>query len=100
MRVKRSRTQDICWIVTGNSLAYMTPDHRVTTIRQFPYPNNYDLYESSKGDVWVLSSTGIFVDTAEHLLADQAINPVFFGIHSGLAYMDTANSYSDLCTGD
>ena len=96
MRVKRSRTQDICWIITGNSLAYMTPDHRVTTIRQFPYPNNYDLYESSKGDVWVLSSTGIFVDTAEHLLADQAINPVFFGIHSGLAYMDTANSYSDL----
>ena len=96
MRVKRSRTQDICWIVTSNSLAYMTPDHRVTTIRQFPYSNNYDLYESSKGDVWVLSSTGIFVDTAEHLLADQAINPVFFGIHSGLAYMDTANSYSDL----
>ena len=96
MRVKRSRTQDICWIITGNSLAYMTPDHRVTTIRQFPYPNNYDLYESSKGDVWVLSSTGIFVDTAEHLLADRAINPVFFGIHSGLAYMDTANSYSDL----
>lgn len=96
MRVKRSRTQNICWIVTGNSLAYMTPDHRVTTIRQFPYANNYDLYESSKGDVWVLSSTGIFVDTSEHLLADEAINPVFFGIRSGLPYMDTANSYSDL----
>lgn len=96
MRIKRSRTQDICWIVTGNSLAYMTPDHRVTTISQFPYSNNYDLYESSKGDVWVLSSTGIFVDSAENLLADEVINPVFFGIRSGLPYMDTANSYSDL----
>ncbi|MBO6092281.1 MAG: histidine kinase [Oscillospiraceae bacterium] len=96
MRVKRSRTQDVYWIVTGNSLAYMTTDYRVTTIRQFPYANNYDLYENSKGDVWVLSSTGIFVDSAEHLLANEAINPVFFGIHSGLPYMDTANSYSGL----
>ena len=53
LRVKRSTANHIYWIVTGNSLAYMTPDYRVTTITEFPYPNNYDLYENRKGDVWV-----------------------------------------------
>ena len=36
LRIKKSRFHDIYWIVTSNSLAYMTPDYQVTTIRQFP----------------------------------------------------------------
>ena len=96
LRVKRSRSRDVCWIVTSNSLAYMTPDYKVTTIRQFPYPNNYDLYENSKGDVWVLASNGIYLVAAEELLENGPIEPVFYGIPSGLPYITTANSYSEL----
>ena len=96
LRVKRSRSRDVCWIVTSNSLAYMTPDYKVTTIRQFPYPNNYDLYENSKGDVWVLASNGIYLVAAEVLLENGPIEPVFYGIPSGLPYITTANSYSEL----
>ena len=96
LRVKRSRTQNVLWIVTSNSLAYMTPDYRVTTISQFPYPNNYDLYENSKGDVWVLASNGIYVISAEELLANGAVSPVFYGIPNGLPYITTANSFSEL----
>ena len=96
LRVKRSRTQNVLWIVTSNSLAYMTPDYKVTTIRQFPYPNNYDLYENSKGDVWVLASNGIYVARAEDLIAGGEVDPVFYGIPNGLPYMATANSYSEL----
>ena len=96
LRVKRSRTQDVIWIVTGNSLAYMTPDYRVTTVRQFPYPNNYDLYENSQGDVWVLSSAGIYVASAEDLLDNGPVETVFFGIQSGLPYVASANAYSEL----
>ena len=96
MRIKRSASQNVYWLVTGSSLAYMTPDYQVTTIREFPYLNNYDLYENSKGDVWVLSSAGIYVDTAENLVANGSLNPVFFDISSGMPYMPTANSYSEL----
>ena len=96
LRVKRSRTQNVLWIVTSNSLAYMTPDCKVTTVQRFPYPNNYDLYENSKGDVWVLASNGIYVAPAVELIANGAIEPVFYGIPSGLPYITTANSFSGL----
>ncbi len=96
LRIKRSRTEDVYWIVTSNSLAYMTPDHQVTTIRQFPYANNYDLYETSRGDIWVLASSGIYVTQARELLANGPVKPVFYNIHSGLPYVATANSFSEL----
>ena len=94
LRIRRSSSLDIYWIVTSNSLAYMTPDHRVTTIRKFPYSNNYDVQENSRGDVWVLSSNGIYVVSAEELLAGETPDPVFYGIYSGLPYVPTVNAYS------
>ena len=96
MRIKRSRYRDIYWIATGNSLAYMTPDYKVTTIRNFPYPNNYDLYENSKGEVWVFCSNGVYVATAEELLANEQIDAAFYGSSGGLPYVATSNSFSEL----
>ena len=96
LRIKRSLNRDIYWIVTGNSLAYMTPDYQVFTIHEFPYPNNYDLYENSKDEVWVISSNGIYEIPAEELLAGGPVRPVFHGIANGLPYVATANSFSEL----
>ena len=96
LRVKRSVRQNIYWIVTGNSLAYMTPDYKIKPIREFPYPNNFDLYENGLGDVWVLSSAGVYVANDQDLLMNNTADPVFFGIQSGLPYVATANSYSEL----
>ncbi len=96
LRIKRSENAGVYWIVTSNSLAYMTPDCRVTTIRKFPYPNNYDLYENSRGEAWILSSTGIFVASTEELLTNENIDPAYFSIPSGLPYIATANSFSEL----
>ncbi|MCR5789709.1 MAG: histidine kinase, partial [Lachnospiraceae bacterium] len=59
MRLKRDKKRDLIWIVASNAIAYMTPDYQVTTVKKFPYPNNFDLYETSGGDVWVLASNGI-----------------------------------------
>jgi len=96
MRLKRDPERDVIWIVASSAIAYMTPDYQVTTVQRFPYANNFDLYENSKGDVWVLSSNGIYVTPAEELLANGEINPVFYGIANGLPCITTANSYSEL----
>ena len=96
MRVSRSHWEDVIWIVTGNSLAYLTPDHQLTTIRKFPYANNYDLYENRKGELWVLSSNGIYVAPVEQILENNVIDTVHYDINNGLAYVATANSYSEL----
>ena len=96
LRIKRSSRYGVYWIVTGNSLAYMTPDYQVTTIKDFPYSNNYDLYENSSGDVWVISSNGIYEISGEELLSGGPMEPMYLGIGNGLPYVGTANSYSEL----
>ena len=99
MRVKKSRNRDVYWIVTSNSLAYMDADYNVTTIKNFPYSNNFDLYENSKGEVWILSSNGIYVTNVDTLIADGDIDPEFYCYDNGLPYVATSNSYS-IVTGD
>lgn len=94
MRIKKSQNKDVYWIVTSNSIAYMTKDYEVHTIKDFPYSNNFDMYEDSKGDVWVLSSNGIYVISADALIENQNISPVFYGIDNGLPIIANANSYS------
>ncbi|MBR0228898.1 MAG: HD domain-containing protein [Clostridia bacterium] len=96
MRVKRDPYRDIFWIITTNSIAYMDADYKVTTIHNFPYPNNFDLYENSNGDVWVMSGNGIYVLPAEELLANGELSPVFYNLDSGFSCTATANSYSEL----
>ncbi len=96
MRLKRDPKRDLIWIVTSSAIAYMTPDYRVTTVQKFPYSNNFDLFENSKGDMWVLSSNGIYVVPAEEMIANGEINPVYYSIANGLPCITTANSYSEL----
>lgn len=96
MRIKYDEENKVFWIVTGNSLAYMTEDYELTTIKNFPYPDNLDLYKNSKGDIWILSSDGIYVVPAEELLANEEIEPVHYGMVNGLPCIATSNSYSEL----
>ncbi len=96
MRLKRDPKRDVIWIVTSSAIAYMTPDYQVTTVQKFPYTNNFDLFENSKGDMWVLSSNGIYVAPTEELLANEEINTVYYSIANGIPCIATANSYSDV----
>ena len=96
MRIKKDTERNLFWIVTSNSLAYMTPDYKITTIHKFPYSNNFDLYWNSKGEVWVLSSNGIYVAKADELIKNEEINPVFYNRDNGLPVLTTANSYSEI----
>lgn len=96
MRVKHDMTWNIVWIVTSNSIAYMDADYHVTTVQKFPYSNNFDLYQNSKDEVWVLSSNGIYVLPTDELLENKEIKPVYYSMLNGLPCIATANSYSEL----
>ena len=96
MRIKKDRFRDIYWIVTSNSIAYMNASHAVTNITKFPYSNNFDLYENSSGEMWVLSSNGVYVLSADELIRNGEIKPQFYNRYNGLPVIATANSYSEL----
>ncbi len=96
MRVKRSRNKKIYWIVTSNSIAFMDENYKLTTIKNFPYLNNYDIYENSSGQAWILSSDGLYVIAVDDLIKNEHIEPVHYGIYNGLSCVPTANAYSEL----
>ena len=96
MHIKYDAARDLFWLVAGNSIAYMSADYRVTTVQHFPYPDNSDLYENSRGDMWILSSDGIYVLPADELIANGEIRPLHYNMANGLPCTATFNSYSEL----
>ncbi len=96
LRIRRDEQREILWIVTSSAIAWMTRDGRVTTVEKFPYANNFDLCEDKQGNMWVLSSNGIYVCPVQELLGNGDIDPVYYGISGGLPGIATANSYSGL----
>ena len=101
LRIKRDREGDFFWVITGTSIACLNADYELTTLNNFPYSNNFDLYENSRGDLWILSSNGIYVSAKKDLLANGKMNPFHFSRSDGLPCITTANSYSELTeTGD
>ena len=96
LRVKYDPGRDLFWIVCSNSLAIMTSDYQITAIKNFPYSNNFDLFENDRGEIWVLSSSGIYMAAAEELIENGGIHSLFLGRNQGLPCTATANSYSEL----
>jgi energy-coupling factor transport system substrate-specific component len=96
MRMKYDPDNKVFWIVTGNSLAHMTEDYKLTTISKFPYPDNFDTFINSKGDMWILSSDGIYVAPVKDMLANKATDPVHYGIANGIPCIATSNPYNYL----
>ena len=95
LRIKRDEKRGIYWIITSNSIAYMK-DGTVTTIDQFPYSNNFDMYENKNGEMWVLSSNGVYITETDKMLENGEIEYAFYDYHSGIPCCATANSYSCL----
>ncbi|MBQ9492794.1 MAG: HD domain-containing protein [Oscillibacter sp.] len=97
LRIKRDAVDpELFWIITSNSIAWMK-NEVITTLRNFPYSNNFDLYFSDAGMVWILSSNGIYVVRRTELLADREnMDYTLFDTACGLPSVATANSYSYL----
>ena len=97
LRIKRdAQDPELFWIITSNSIAYMK-NETVTTLKHFPYSNNFDLYFADHGMVWILSSNGIYVTRRADLLQDpENMDYTLFDTACGLPSVATANSYSYL----
>ncbi|MCR4675403.1 MAG: HD domain-containing protein [Lachnospiraceae bacterium] len=96
LRVKYDSFRDIYWIITSNSIAYMK-DHEITTVTNFPYANNFDIFFDTNNNIWVLSSNGIYVVDADELMANgEDIIYTLYNSDSGLPHVTTANSRSYL----
>lgn len=96
MRIKKDTKESIYWIVSSNAIAYMDDKYNISVVSNFPYSNNFDLYENNAGEMWVLSSNGLYVVPKSSLMENENIQPEFYDSKNGLPCIATANSYSDI----
>ena len=95
LRIKKDEERDLYWIVTSNSIEYMK-NGKIKQVTSFPYNNNYDLYFDNHGDMWIISSYGVYVVNADDMLNDNVKDYRLYTIANGLTSTPTSNSYSAL----
>lgn len=95
LRIKKDPSRGIYWLITSNSISYME-NGSITTLNNFPYSNNFDIYFDKDGEIWILSSNGIYIINGDTLKADGNMEYKFYDISCGLPGTPTANSRSHL----
>ena len=82
-------------LITSNSLCSMDNNGNVRQIQNFPYANNLDAKMDANGNVWVLSSAGIFIVSSDALYNDSSeMSYRLYGASHGLFTAITANSWN------
>ena len=82
-------------LITSNSLCSMDNNGNVRQLQNFPYANNLDAKIDANGNVWVLSSAGIFVVSSDALYNDSTeMSYRLYGSTHGLFTSITANSWN------
>lgn len=82
------------YLITSNSICYMTEDFTVRHLANFPYSNNYDLVVCENGNIFVLGSAGIFVVSRDDLLSGKKVDYILLDLKRGLIGSLTANSWN------
>ncbi len=93
VRIIKDRERDLYWIITSNSIEYMK-DGIIHNISTFPFSDNYDTIFDENGNVWVVSSYGIYTARVEDMLADNVSEYRLYTAENGLASAPTSYAYS------
>ena len=82
-------------IVTSNGICCMDRNYNIRTLKYFPYFNNYDIWTSDSGKLFVLSSAGIYVLNESDVLRDSRdMSYELLDSRSGMRASLTANSWN------
>ncbi len=62
------------FVLSGSGLCYMYPDYSIREFEEFPFYNNTDLFQTTKNDVVVLSTAGIYIVNYDELMSFGPMN--------------------------
>jgi energy-coupling factor transport system substrate-specific component len=100
LRTVADNAGDGTFVVTSNGLCYVSADYTVQTLDNFPYFNNYDIWESSEGKLFVLGSAGIYVVDRDELMSGEEVNYDLLDAKTGLTSSLTVNSWNTCIDGN
>jgi energy-coupling factor transport system substrate-specific component len=100
LRTVADEDGDGAFVVTSNGLCYVNADYSVQTLSNFPYFNNYDIWPSSEGKLFVLGSAGIYIVDRDELLSGGEVEYEVLDAKTGLTSSLTANSWNTCIDGE
>ena len=96
LRIVQSARTGGLYIVASNGLNYIAPDGSIRLLENFPYYNNFDVVQDGNGELFILSSAGIYVVNEDALLRGEAVGDQLLDQTAGLNVALTANSWNYL----
>ncbi|WP_295153375.1 HD domain-containing phosphohydrolase [uncultured Ruminococcus sp.] len=95
LRMALSQDGKSVYIVTSNGMCIMDGDYNISRVTNFPYSNNYDVWPDSNGDLFVMSSAGIYVLKEKEVLENsENMHYELLDAKKGLIASLTANSWN------
>ncbi|MBQ1491527.1 MAG: HD domain-containing protein, partial [Blautia sp.] len=95
LRLVPDEEGDGVFVVTSNGLCYIHPEGTITQLSNFPYYNNYDIWCSEEGVLYVLSSAGIYLmDRDELFSGKEELSYELLDLRRGLSGSLTANAWT------
>ena len=94
MRIVKDSDNEGYFVITSNSICYITKAGKIRILKNFPYYNNFDLVEGNNGEVFVLSAAGIYVVDKKKLLHDKDTEYDLLDSTKGLRESLTPNAWN------
>jgi uncharacterized domain HDIG len=95
LRIVAAKKDSGYFIVASNGLCYMSESGDIRILDKFPYFNNFDIWETNDGTVFVLGGAGIYVMSEEDIIANTGDAPFeILDSKRGLLDAITANSWN------
>lgn len=82
------------FFVASNGLLYCDGHNSISYLDNFPYSNCFDIQIDKEGNLWVLTSAGIYVLSRQEMLSDKIPDYTLFNTRTGLVSTITANSWA------
>lgn len=95
LRMVSDKQSGNVYIVTSNGLCYLK-EEKAEFLKNYPYYNNYDIIMDPDGEMFVLSSAGIYVLNRNELMSGGDVTYQILNSRAGLMGALTANAWNEL----
>ena len=97
LRIVGDPSGENLFIVTGSGIDRIDSEGKVSAITEFPYYNNFDIFFTDGGKMWVTSSAGIYIVSEDAVLGNSPnMDYELLDSRKGLRKKFTANSWNYL----
>ncbi len=95
LRIVKDKNSSGYFVMTGSGICYMDADYNVKEISGIPYFNNYDLFQASNGNVFIIGGAGVYVIRYDSLMAeDSEASYTLLDSKAGLPGSLTSNAWN------